>query len=64
MSEDAVGALFPLFNRGVDGLLDVGAIEVDLGALGEVVEGAGEAEDVPEERAGSGDLVYVPAWVA
>ncbi len=43
--------------------MDVGAVEVDIGAGGDVVEGAGEAEDVPEEGAGGGDLVDVKAGV-
>lgn len=43
--------------------MDVGAVEVDSGAGGDVVEGAGEAEDVPEEGAGGGDLVDIEARV-
>ena len=43
--------------------MDVAAVEIDGGAGGEVVEGAGEAEDVPEEGAGCGDLVDVEARV-
>lgn len=48
---------------GVDGLLDVRAIKVDACAFGEVVETAGEAELVPEDRTSSGDLVDVEAGV-
>ena len=49
--------------RGVDGLFDGGSIEV-YGCSGRrVLERAREAEDIPEERAGCGDLVDVPALV-
>lgn len=61
--QDAVGAFLPFLDRGVDRLLDVGAVEVDLGAVGQVVEGARETENVPEQRAGSGDLVDVKTRV-
>ena len=42
------GAFFPDLLGRVDGGLHVAAVEVDAGAFGEVVEGSGEAEDVPE----------------
>lgn len=61
--EDARGTFGPGAQGRVDGGLDVGAVEVDFRAGGEVVEGAGEAEDVPEEGAGGGDLIDVEAWV-
>lgn len=61
--EDAVGAFGPGLDRGVDGFLHGGAVEVDLFACGQVVEGAGEAEHVPEERAGGGDLVDIEARI-
>jgi len=48
---------------GVDGGLHVAAVEVDGRAGREVVEGSREAEDVPEEGAGGGDLVDVD-WVS
>lgn len=44
-------------------MLDVCTVEVDFGASGEVVEGARETEDVPEEGAGGCDLVYVETGV-
>ena len=43
--------------------MDVCAVEVDGGAGGEVVEGAGKSEHVPKEGAGCGDLVDVEARV-
>lgn len=58
------GAFFPvLFGGRVDGFLDRGPVEVDFGVGGQVVEGAWKAEDVPEEGAGSRDLVEVEAGV-
>ncbi|KAL9043628.1 MAG: hypothetical protein Q9214_003193 [Letrouitia sp. 1 TL-2023] len=61
--QHAAGALRPRLNRGVDGGLYVRPVEIDLCAFGQVVKGAGEAEDVPEQRAGGGDLVDVKARV-
>ena len=61
--EDAVGALGPGLDRRVNGGLDVAAVEVDFSAWRQVVEGAGEAEGVPEERAGGCDCVDVEAGV-
>ena len=61
--EDAVGAFLPFLLRRVDGGLHVAAVEVDVGAGRHVVEGAREAEHVPEQRAGGGDLVDVEARV-
>lgn len=62
--EDVGGSAFsPVGGRRVDGLLDVGAVEVDVCAVGHVVEGAREAKDVPEEGAGRGYLVDVEAGV-
>jgi len=58
VDEDGCGGAFlPVCGGGVDRGLDVAAVEVDGCAGGEVVEGAGEAEDVPEEGAGGGDLL-------
>lgn len=56
-------AFGPFLQGRVDGALDVGAVEVDFRAGGEVVEGAWEAEHVPEQGTGGGDLVDVEAWV-
>lgn len=58
----AAGCPFPVQGR-VDGLFHVLAVEVDGGALGQVVEAAGEAEDVPQQRAGCSYLVDVEAGV-
>jgi len=64
IGEDAgARALLPSGVRGVDGVLHVRAVEVDFRALGEVVEGRGESEDVPEGGAGGGDFVDVEAGV-
>lgn len=57
------GTFRPFYGWGIDSSLHVRAIEVDRGAVGEIVEGAGEAEDVPEERAGGRYLVDVEAGV-
>ncbi len=68
VDEDVCGGAFlPVgVGRGVDGALHVAAVEVDACAGGQVVEGAGEAEHVPEEGAGGGDLVDVDCafWLA
>ncbi len=49
VDEDVCGCAFhPVYVGGVDGGLDVGSVEVDACAGGEVVEAAREAEDVPE----------------
>lgn len=61
--QDARGTFGPGAEGRVDGGLDVGAVEVDFRPRGEVVEGAREAEDVPEEGAGGGDLVDVETGV-
>ena len=61
--EDGTAAFGPRHYGGVDGLLDVGAVEVDFCAGGEVVEGAREAKNVPEEWASSCDLIDVEAGV-
>lgn len=61
--QHAAGALSPWAYWGVDRLLDICAVEVDGRAFGDVIEGSREAEHVPEERAGGGYLVNVPAWV-
>ncbi|KAB8737527.1 hypothetical protein FH972_026486 [Carpinus fangiana] len=61
--KDAVGALGPLLDGGVDGHLHVGAVEVDVGAGRQVGDTTGEAEDVVEQGAGGGDLVEVEARV-
>lgn len=41
-----VGAGAPAYVWGVDGRLDVGPVEVDLGAFGQVLKGAGDCEQV------------------
>ena len=58
-----VGALHPFSDWRVDGLLHVRAVEVDGGSVGNVIERAGESEDVPEKRARGGDLVDVKAGI-
>jgi hypothetical protein len=62
--KNAAAALGPFLDRRIDSFLDIGAVEVDLLAFGQVVERAGEAENIPEKRAGSRNLVDVEAWVA
>ena len=42
------GTFFPDLLGSVDSGLHVAAVEVDASAFGKVVEGSGEAEDVPE----------------
>lgn len=44
-------------------MLDICAVEVDFRSSGEVVEGSGEAKDVPEEGAGGCNLVDVEARI-
>ena len=61
--EHALATFLPLYDGCVDSFLHVGTVEVDLCAGGEVVEGAGKAENVPEQGAGSGYLVDVEARV-
>lgn len=61
--QNAVGALGPFFNRGIDGLLHVCAVEVDEGALGYVFEGAWEAEHIPQHWTRSGNGVDIETWV-
>jgi len=61
--EYAVAALFPLLHWSVDGFLHFSAVEVDGGAFREVSKGAREAENVPQQRTCSRDLVDVPARV-
>lgn len=63
LPQHAASTLGPLLDRGVDGFLDVGAVEVDLCAGGEVVKGAGKAEDVPEVGWCGEDLVDVEGGV-
>ena len=63
INEDTVGTFGPWHDWSVDGFLHVGTVEIDGGALWEVVERAGEAEDVPEEGAGGRDLVDIEAGV-
>lgn len=48
---------------GVDGLLDVRSVEVDLATLGEIVEAARESENIIQQRASRCDLVNIPARV-
>jgi hypothetical protein len=62
--KDTAAALGPFLYRGVDSLLHVGAVEVNLLAFGKVVEGAGEAKNVPKKRTSGGDLVHVKARIA
>ena len=47
--------------RSVDGGFDFWAVEINFSAVGEIIKGAGEAEDVPEERASCGNLIDVEA---
>ena len=49
--------------RGINGLLHIGSVKVDLDALGQVLEATGEAENVVEQRTGRGDLVDIKAGV-
>jgi len=65
VGEDArARALLPSGVRGgVDSVAHVRAVEVDFRAVGEVVEGRGESEHVPECWAGCGDFVDVEAGV-
>jgi hypothetical protein len=62
-AQDAAGALVPLAHRRVDGLLHRRPVEVDLRALGQVAEAAGEAQHIPEQWAGGRDLVDIEAWI-
>lgn len=64
-AEDVGGrALVPVgTDGGVDGFLDVGAVEVDSGAGGKVVTVVDDAELGPEVRAGVEDVVDVEAGV-
>ena len=61
--ENAIGAFLPRPNGGIDGFLHVGAVEVDCSSSGGVFEGTRKAENVPEQRAGCGDLIYVEAGI-
>ena len=61
--EHVAAAFLPDLNGGVDCFLDLGAVEVDGSAGGEVRERARVAEDVPQQRTGGGYLVDVEAWV-
>ena len=64
VDEDVDGCTFhPIDTWGVDRGLDVTPVEIDACTLGEVVEGTGETEDVPEKGAGGSDLVDVEAGV-
>lgn len=64
VAEDVgVGALHPVCRRGVDGRLDVAAVEVHGCPRGEVVARVDDAELAPEERAGVEDVVDVEAGV-
>lgn len=53
----------PWLVRRVDRLFHVCTIEVDLGVLGLIEKTAREAENVPQQRTGRGDLVDIPARV-
>ena len=57
--KDAVCTLGPGHLWCIDGFLYVAAVEVDFGADGKIVEGARKAKDIPEQRTGSGHLIYV-----
>ena len=63
VAEDAVDTLVPVGGRGVDGLLHVGAVEVDLGAWWGVVALVDFTEDRVGVGAGLGDVVDVEARV-
>lgn len=43
--------------------MNVGAVEVDCRSSGDVIKRTRKAEDVPEQGAGCGDLVYVEAGI-
>ena len=62
--EHAIAAFFPFLDGSIDSLLDFGAVEVDLGTIWEVSEAAREAQNVPQHRAGSSDLVDIPARIS
>lgn len=47
----------------MDGVLDVCPGKVYLGPFGEVGIAAGISEDIPEEWAGCGDMVYIEAGI-
>ena len=63
LAENATSTLLPFLNRSVDSLLDVSSVEIDGGTFGQVVEASGETENVPEQRAGSSDLIDVETRV-
>ena len=54
-------AFFPVYLRSIDGFLNFWTVKKDLGTMRKVVEGARKAENVPEQWAGSSDLVNIEA---
>ncbi len=63
LSKDTTGTLLPHLLWSVDSLLDVGAVEVEGEALGDVVEATGETERVKEDGASSRHVVNIEAGV-
>lgn len=63
VAEHAIHTLVPVGGRGVDCLLDVGAVEVDLGARRNIVTRVDLTENRVRVRASFGDVVDVEAWV-
>lgn len=61
--EHTVAALLPFLDRSVDGLLHFSTVEVHGGAFREVSETTGEAENIPQQRTCSCNLVDIPARV-
>ena len=61
--ENAIGAFLPRLNGGIYGFLNVGAVEVDCGPSRGIFKGTRKAENVPEQGARCGDLIYVEAGI-
>lgn len=59
----ADGAFGPVGWRGVDSFLDVRPVEINFCSIRQVWDRSGEAQDVPEDGTGGGDLVDVEAGV-
>lgn len=53
----------PWLNGGVDGFLNVCAVEVDRSSSGGIFKGTRKAEYVPEQGAGCRDLIHVEAGI-
>lgn len=63
LSEGDIGTLSPFLDGGVDGLLHIGAVEVDCCTWRDIIEGSWETENVPKVGAGGCNVVNVEAWV-